>query len=98
MVDAPFGWLAASDGRLQRSNHKAGLHQAADGIADYLAREGIEDSGEVDEAAGNGDIGQIRNPKLVQTLKNHILGQVREDRAVMRAVGGNDIAAALFWL
>jgi hypothetical protein len=35
----------------------SGVHGPADGVADDLARPGIKDGSEVDEAAGDGDIG-----------------------------------------
>ena len=76
MMDAAFGWLAVSDRSLQRGDRDAGVHRAADRIADHLARPGIQDGGQIDEAARDGDVGQVRDPELVRALGNKILGQV----------------------
>ena len=59
MVDAAFRWQAAPDGRLQGGNRNTRIHRSADGVANHLARPGIQDSGEIDEPARNGDVGQI---------------------------------------
>ena len=62
MVDATFRRRAAPNGCFQRSHGDAGVHGSTNRVADDLARPGVKDGGEIDEAAGDGDIGQIRNP------------------------------------
>ena len=72
----PLAGVAVPDGRLQRGDGDAGVHRSADGVADHLARPGIQDGGQIDEAARDGDIGQVRDPELVRAIGNQILGQV----------------------
>ena len=84
---------AAPDGGLQCSHGDAGVHRSTDRVTDDLARPGVEDGGEIDEAAGDRDIGQVRHPQLVGAIGNDSLGQVREDRAGMIAIGCDDIAS-----
>jgi hypothetical protein len=56
------GALAVPNGCFQRSHGDAGVHGSTNRVADNLARPGVKDGGEIDEAAGDGDIGQVRNP------------------------------------
>ncbi len=68
-------------------------------MTDDLAGPGIQDSSQEDEAAGDGDIGQVRYPELMRAIGNDILGQVGGiNRSGMVAVGCHDVAPALFWL
>ncbi len=55
----------------------------ADGVAGDLSRPGIE---------GDGDIGDVGHPELVWPVPDHVLRQAREDRQVVIAIGGGDIA------
>ena len=61
-MDAAFGRCSAPDGGLQSGDGDPGVHRPADRIADDLSRPCIEDGGEIDEAGGNGDVGQVGNP------------------------------------
>ena len=62
MVDATFRRRAAPNGCFQRSHGDAGVRGSTNRVADDLARPGVKDGGEIDEAAGDGDTGQVRNP------------------------------------
>jgi hypothetical protein len=57
MMDAALAGVAASDRCLQRGNRDAGFHRAADRVADHLARPGVEDRRQMNEAARDGDVG-----------------------------------------
>ena len=92
MVDAPRRRVAGSDCRLHRRHSNARVHRTANRVADHLARPGIKDCGQVDEATGDGDVGQMGDPQLVGAIGNDRLGQVWENRARMIAVGRDDIA------
>jgi hypothetical protein len=65
---------------LQGRDGDAGIHGAADRIAHDLARPGIQDGSQVDEAARDGHVGQVGDPELVRAIGNDILGQVGIDR------------------
>ncbi len=56
MMNAALGRCSGPDRCLQRGDGNAGVHRSADGVADHLARPGIEDRRQTDEAAGNGDV------------------------------------------
>jgi hypothetical protein len=78
-----------------------GVEAAADGVADDAARPGVEDDREIDEAAGDGDIGQVRHPKLVGTVDLEVARDEREDRPVVVAVvavGGAGEAPSSPWV
>ena len=55
------GRVANPDCRLQCVNSDAGLHRPADRVSHDLARPGVENGGQVDEAGGHRDVGQVRN-------------------------------------
>ena len=88
MMDAAGRRLPAHDRRSERGQRQAGIDAAADAIADHAARPSIENGRQIDEADGDGDIGDVGDPELVWTGRHSILGQVREDRPVVVAVGG----------
>ena len=88
MMDAALGRLPALDGRPERRQRQAGVDAAADGVADDAARPGVEDGRQIDEAGRDGDVGDVGDPELVRARRHYVLGQVREDRPVVVAVGG----------
>ena len=45
---------------LERRDGVACVEAAADRVADDAARPGVEDDSDIDEAGGDGDIGQVR--------------------------------------
>lgn len=51
------------------------------------ARPCVEDDRRIGKAADNCDIGEVRDPELVWTIKNDILRTIREDGLIMIAVG-----------
>src|SRR4051812_41388015 len=95
VMDAALWWRAGADGSLQRRDRDPRLHRPADRIADHLARPGVEDGREIDEARADGDLGEIGNPEPVRPVRHEALGQIGEDRLVMVAVGGCDEASAV---
>ena len=44
----------------------------------------------MDEAGHDRDVGDVGDPELVRRVDDHALGPVREDRAIVIAVGGGD--------
>src|SRR4051794_24288098 len=93
MMNAAGDRRSIPDCRLQCRDRDAGVHRSADGVADHLTRPGIQDCGQVNEAARNGDVGEVRDPELVRALGNKILGQVGVDRPGMVAVRRDNVAA-----
>ena len=56
-------------------------------------RPGVEDGGQIDEAAVDGDVGEVGDPQLVGPGGNDVPGPIGEDGAAMTGVGGHDEAA-----
>src|SRR5512132_2666283 len=94
MMNASPWRLTHADGGLQRGKRQPGVDRFTDGIADDAARPGIEDHRHIDEADGDGDIGDIGHPQPVRPVDNQVLGQIGKDRLVMVAVGGGDESPA----
>src|SRR5215471_1830314 len=90
VMDAAWRWHTRSDGCLERSQGEARIDAPADRIAHHAPRPGIEDRREIDEARGYGDVGDVSHPELVRPAGCHVLGEVREDRAIVVAVGRDD--------
>ena len=88
MMDAALGRLPAGDGRSERREREPRIDAPADGVADHAARPGIENGCQIDEADRDGDVGDVGDPELVGAGRHYVLGQVREDRPVVVAVGG----------
>ena len=59
----------------------------ADGIAYDAPGPGIQNDGNIDEAADNGDVGDIGYPELVGAVQDNVFSEVRKDRLVVIAVG-----------
>jgi hypothetical protein len=81
------------DGHAQGRDGQAGVDGAAERVAHHAPRPGIQDDRDVDEAARHRDVGQVRDPELIGTVRHDVLGQVREDRTTVIAVGHRDVAA-----
>ena len=61
------GWrVAALDRRRERRERQPGIDPPAERVADDAPRPYIHDGGQVDEAAEDGDVGQIGDPELVR--------------------------------
>ena len=71
---------------------------AAEGVADDPPRPGVEDDREIDEAGGDGDVGDVGHPELVGAVDLEVLGDEREDRPVVIAVGGAGEARPAPWI
>ena len=66
-------WCTSSPPRvqrlLQRVEHKVSLHRTADPPADDAPCEDIDDEGHVHETLPGRDVGEVRHPQLVRTLR-----------------------------
>ena len=89
-----LGRLPAGDGRSEGRERQASVDAPADGVADHAPRPGIENGCQIDEADRDRDVGDVGDPELVGARRHHVLGQVREDRPVVIAVGGGHKAPA----
>ena len=83
---------------LERGDGVPGVEAAADRVADDAARPGVEDDRDVDEAGGDGDVGQVRHPELVGAVDLEVPRDEREDRPVVVAVGGAGEAPSSPWV
>ena len=83
---------------LERGDGVPGVEAAADRVADDAARPGVEDDGDIDEAGGDGDVGQVRHPELVGPVDLEVPRDEREDRPVVVAVGGAGEAPSSPWV
>jgi hypothetical protein len=72
----------------ERRDGVPSVEAAADRVADDAARPGVENDRDVDEAGGDGDVGQVRHPELVGAMDLEVACDEREDRPVVVAVGG----------
>jgi hypothetical protein len=88
MENAARKRLAQRHRTLERGDGMTGVETAADRVADDAARPGVENDGEIDEAGGDGDVGQIGYPELIGTMNLEAAGDERIDRPVVVAVGG----------
>src|SRR5215467_5545505 len=90
MMNATWRWRTRGDGYLERRQRETRIDAPADRIAHHAPRPGIENRGEIDEARRYGDVGYVSHPELVRPAGCHVLGEVREDRAIVVAVGRDD--------
>ena len=86
MVNAAFRRRAVPDCCLERRHGDARVHRPADRVADHLARPGIQNGRQINEATRDGHIRQVCDPELVGAVGNDILGQVGVDWPAMVAV------------
>src|SRR5450432_613696 len=93
VVDAPWRRFSALDGSSESGERQADVDRAAEGIADRLARPGVEDHRDVGEALPDGDVCYICDPELVRSINHHVFGPIGIDRLVMVAVGRGYISA-----
>src|SRR5271170_7789597 len=98
MMDASFGWFTVLDGNLQGGDGHTGIDRSADCIPDNLPRPSVKNGSQIDEASGNGDIGEVRDPQLVRAFENQILRQVWEDRPIVIAIRRYGIAPMMLGL
>src|SRR3954451_16550337 len=78
----------------ERSHGRARFERAAHGVADDLPRPRVEDGSQIDEAARNGDIGQIGDPELVGGIL-HAWSRKVVGYAVSRSLEARTAVAAL---
>ena len=65
MVKAARRWFAPLNCALEGGQRQPSIDGSTDGIAYHAPRPGIENDGNIDEATGDGDIGDVRDPELV---------------------------------
>src|SRR3954464_260257 len=93
MMHATRGRGPGADSGIQGGDGETGIYGAADRVSDNPAC--IQDDGDVDEAGRNGDVGDVRHPELVGSVRSHVGREVGEDRLVVVAVRRNDVAPSL---
>ena len=63
------GWRAAAlDRRHERCKGEPGIDPPAERVAHDASRPRIHDRSQIDEAAEDGDVGQIGDPELVRAI------------------------------
>ena len=76
--------------RFSIATEKAASAKRVDGAADSIANNepgpGVQNDGDIDEAAHDGDVGYIGDPKLVGSVERYGFCKVRKDRLVMVAI------------
>jgi hypothetical protein len=60
----------------------------------HAPRPGIENDGNIDEASGDGDVGDVCPPELVGPVRDDIGGEIGEDRLIVIAIRCRYEAAA----
>ena len=86
MMDAARRRLPLLDRDGQGSERQTRIDGAADGIANNEPGPCIQNDGDINEAAHDGDVGDIGDPKLVGSIKRHGFGKVGKDRLVVVAI------------
>src|SRR3954453_8560710 len=81
-----------ADSGIQGGDGETGIDRAADRVTANPAWPGIQDPGDADEAGRNGDVGDVRPPELVRSVRSHVGREVGEDRLVVVAVRCNHVA------
>lgn len=66
--DASRKRVAICDGGVQCRQRQPGIDIPAESIADNLARPGIENDRQIDEARGDGDKRDVSDPKLIGAI------------------------------
>ena len=98
MVNAALWWIAGFDRGFERRHGNAGVHRATDRVTNHPARPGVEDGSQINEAARYRDVGEVGYPQLIGAIGNDSLGQIREDRPGMIAVGRDHVTPPPFGL
>ena len=93
VVDAADRRVAVLDRRRECRKGEPGIDPSAERVTHDASRPRIHDRGQVDEAAEDGDVGQIGDPELVRAIDIAFPGAVREDGLVVIAVRRDDEAA-----
>ena len=93
MVNASGWWTSAFEGGAQGPKGEAHVDGAADRIADNAPGPGVEDDSHIGEAAPDRDVGDVDEPELMRSVGLEVACAVRKDRAVVPAVGRDDVAA-----
>src|SRR5271166_1266529 len=91
-------WTTRRDCRHERCDGEARIDGATDRISDHAARPSIEYHRDVDEARGDGNVGDVRHPKLIGPIQHHALGAIWKDRLIVIAVRRHRSAPPAPWL
>lgn len=94
MVKAARRGFAPVNGGLECGQRQPSVYGSADGIAYHAPRPGIENDGNIDEATGDGDVGDVCHPELVRAVRDDLGGKIGEDRLIVIAVRRRYEAAA----
>src|SRR4030088_2474830 len=86
MMQAARWWFAAFDRGGQGRQRQPGVDRAADGVSDDSPRAGIQDDGNINKAAEDGDVCDAVHPELVWAGGSDVGGEIREGRLTMIAV------------
>ena len=86
MMDAARRRLPLLDRGGQGSECQTRIDGAADGIANNEPGPGVQNDGDINEAAQDGDVGYIGDPKLVGSIKRYGFGKVGKDWLVVVAI------------
>ena len=91
-MNASGWWAAALDLRRQRRKGQQRIDPPVERVTDDAAQPRVHDRGQIDEAAENGDVGEIGDPELFRAFDIAVSGVVREDGLAVIAVGCGDEA------
>src|SRR5215203_1963055 len=95
VVDQPAWRVMPLEGHDQGVDAQLGPEVVGHGPADDLARGHVLDRGQIQEALAGRNVGDVRQPDLVRSLRREVaIQQVRSDRQVVAAVRGPGCAAA----
>ena len=73
---------------VERRDGEPGLQMIVERPAHHLAREGVDHDGEIDEALGEPDVGDVGDPDLVDCGGDQPAREMGADREAVPAVGG----------
>ncbi len=93
MVNAPGWWPSAFEGGAQGTKGEADIDGAPDCVADDAPGPGVEDDSHLGESAPDRDVGDVDEPELIWSAWFEGACEVREDRAIVPAVGRDNMAA-----
>ena len=88
MVDEALRRISRGDRHVESLDGQTGFQVIVERPSHDLAREGVDDDGEVDEAFGELDIGYVGDPELIEPGRFEPTRQVGDDLELVPAVGG----------
>jgi hypothetical protein len=88
MVDEALRRISRGDRHVESLDGQTGFQVIFERPSHDLAREGVDDDGEVDEGFGESDIGYVGDPELIEAGRFEPTRQVGNDLELVPAVGG----------